>query len=84
MQPVQDLLNRIRWDEEFSKADFTIAYYDRVEGCLIYVPFKEIQFDAADHFAFQVVDDDGVSHTIPLHRVKTVCRNGKEIWHRDY
>jgi hypothetical protein len=35
MIPTQDLLSRIRWDEDFGRARFEIAYYDRVEKKVI-------------------------------------------------
>jgi len=30
VQPLEELLNRIKWDVEFGKAEFALAYYDRV------------------------------------------------------
>ena len=84
MQPIHELLNRIRWDKVYAQADFRIGYFDRVEDKLILVPFKELWFDDEDHFGFQILDEDGVTHHIPLHRVKEVYRNGELIWHRDY
>ena len=83
MKAIQELLNRIRWDKEYAKADFTVGYYDRIENKIILVPFRELYFDDEDHFGFQVLDDEGVTHNIPLHRVKEVYKNGKLIWHRD-
>jgi len=83
MQPIQDLLNRIRWDKEYAKADFTIGYYDRVDEEIVLVPFRELHFDETDHSAFQVIDEQGVTHNIPLHRVKAIYRNRELIWHRN-
>lgn len=83
MKVIQDLINRIRWDKEYAQADFTIGYYDRVEQKIILVPFRELYFDDADHFGFQILDDEGVTHSIPLHRVKELYKNGKLIWHRN-
>ena len=82
MQPVQELLSRIRWDKEYGDADFRLAYYDRIEEQLIRVPFRELYFDEEDHFGFQVIDDQGVTHNIPYHRVKEIYRNGELIWQR--
>ncbi|MBA4147062.1 MAG: DUF504 domain-containing protein [Verrucomicrobia bacterium] len=44
MAPIHELLNRICWDEEFSRGDFELGYFDRVEGRIIVVPFREIVF----------------------------------------
>lgn len=84
MQPIQELLSRIRWDKDYAAADFVVGYYDRVEDSIILVPFQELYFDEQDHFAFQVLDENGESHNIPFHRVKALYKNGELIWHRDH
>ncbi len=83
MIPIHELLNRIRWDQEFGDADFIIGYYDRLEDKIIQVPLKEIYFDKEDHFDFELIDEEGTAHTIPLHRIREVTRNGERIWHRN-
>lgn len=83
MKPIQDIINRIRWDPEYGDARFEIGYYDRIEDRTILVPFSEIWFSEKDHYSFQLIDDEGVEHNIPFHRVRDVYRNGKRIWHRD-
>jgi len=82
MIPVHSLLDRIRWDPEFGRADFTIGYYDRIKHRVVQVPFARIQRDRADHFAFTAVEADGSTHEVPLHRVREVFRNGELIWRR--
>jgi uncharacterized protein (UPF0248 family) len=84
MIPIQELLNRIRWDVQFARGEFEIGYFDRVEDRIIRVPFREVYFDADDDFTFQVTDADGVVHSIPLHRVKEVVKDGELIWHREH
>lgn len=42
MIPIQELLNRIRWDESFGKGDFEIGYYDRVDGTINRVPLSGV------------------------------------------
>jgi len=83
MIPIQELLNRIKWDNEFGQADFIIGYHDRFEKQIIKVPLKELFFDKEDHFDFKLIDDMDDIHTIPLHRIRQVYRNGKLVWHRD-
>jgi uncharacterized protein (UPF0248 family) len=83
MKPIQDILNRIRWDPDFGNARFEIGYYDRLEDRVILVPFTEVWFSEEDHHAFELIDDEGAGHTIPYHRVRDVYRNGKRIWHRE-
>lgn len=82
MVPIQELLNRIRWDEAYGNADFVIGYYDRVEDRIVRVALKALSFDPEDHFDFELVDEYGESHTIPLHRIRQVFRNGELVWSR--
>lgn len=82
MIPVHELLNRIRWDEDYGKAKFVIGYYDRIENNIIHVPLKELYFDPDDHFDFSLLDEDGEVHTIPLHRIREVYRDGELVWER--
>ena len=82
MQPVQDMLNRIRWDPGLAGQSFEIGYYDRVAGRVIVVPFRELVFSPDDHFAFTVLDEEGGAHSIPYHRVTDIYRDGQRIWHR--
>jgi len=84
MIPIHELLNRIRWDEEFGQAEFEIGYHDRVEDRIIRVPMRAIFFEPGDHFSFDLYDHEGELHSIPLHRVKQVFRNGALIWHREH
>lgn len=83
MIPIQELLNRIRWDPSFGQGTFRIGYYDRVEERIIYLSLKEIWFEEDDHFAFQALDEAGETHMIPLHRVREVYRDGQLIWQRE-
>lgn len=83
MKPIQEIISRIRWDKEFSDADFMVGYYDRVEDKIVVVPFRELYFDEEDHFNFQILDESGLTLTIPLHRIREVYRNGEKIWNRD-
>jgi uncharacterized protein (UPF0248 family) len=82
MQPIHQLLNRIRWDPEYAGAEFRIGYYDRVEDAVIVVPLQGLEFPPDNRFVFLLYDDAGELHTIPLHRIRQVYRNGELIWER--
>ncbi|MEZ5541560.1 MAG: DUF504 domain-containing protein [Pseudomonadota bacterium] len=82
MIPIHELLNRIRWDPACGAAEFEIGCYDRVEDRIIRVAMREICFEPGVHFAFDRYDPDGGLHSIPLHRVRQVFRNGELIWER--
>lgn len=82
MQPIQQLLNRIRWDRDFAVGRFEIAYYDRLEKRLVRVPFQTLRFTPGEHFSFALQDSCGEEHTIPFHRVHQVFKDGRLIWER--
>jgi len=82
VQPLHELLHRIRWDREFGKGRFALGYHDRVAGEQRIVPFASITFDAARRGFFTVEDAHAVRRHIPLHRVRTVYKNGAVIWER--
>jgi uncharacterized protein (UPF0248 family) len=82
MTPIHELLHRIRWDAEFGSAEFEIGYWDRMARTIIRVPLRRVHFRKDVHFSFQSVESDGSVHTVPLHRVRAVWRNGELIWQR--
>ena len=82
MIPIHELLSRIRWDRQFGEGDFVIGYYDRVEDAVVRVPMRKLFFQPDNHFAFDLIDQDGALHSVPLHRIREVYKNGKLIWHR--
>ncbi len=83
MMPIWELLSRIRWDEAFAKANFRIGYYDRLEARIVIVPLQRVVQQPGDHFSVQIIDDEGVFHMVPLHRIKEVYRDGACIWKRE-
>ena len=82
MQPLQDLLHRIRWDSKFAQGVFALGYVDRVAHEERVVPLTTVTFDSQSPGMFSVQDDEGVASQIPLHWVRTVYKDGKVIWHR--
>jgi uncharacterized protein (UPF0248 family) len=82
MIPIQDLLHRIRWDPEFAKGRFEIAYVDKVGGALVRVPFTSLRFMPDQHFGFEIAGLPGRELFIPYHRVREVYRDGQLIWQR--
>lgn len=82
MQPLVQLLHRIRWDAEFGKGEFALAYYDRVLREETIVPLASVALDAERPETFTFTDDTQITHRIPLHRVRAVYRDGVVIWRR--
>ncbi len=82
MQPVHQLLSRIRWDPRFRAGQFAIGYYDRIERRVRVVPLERVAFPRGDRFVFTLCDEEGALHRIPFHRVRRVYRDGRVIWER--
>jgi uncharacterized protein (UPF0248 family) len=82
MQPIHKLLSRIRWDAEFASGDFALGYLDRIENRIVVVPLNEVRFPEDESNVFELIDGDGVTRRIPLHRVREVHKDGEVIWQR--
>ena len=82
MIPIRELLDRIRWDPQFGAARFEVGYYDRLEGRIVRVPFENLSFPEGQHFMVDVVAPDGAVHSVPLHRIRVLWRDGQPIWKR--
>jgi uncharacterized protein (UPF0248 family) len=80
--PVSEILDRIRWDADYGAAEFTIGYFDRVENRVVLRPIGSVYFEPGDRFFFHFFDEDAEEHSVPLHRIRDVYRNGERIWHR--
>lgn len=83
MIPLLDLLNRIRWDQDFGRGCFDLGYYDRLEDRIITVPFQQVILTEGDHFAFQLLSPEGEYLSIPFHRVRQIFKDGRLIWDRE-
>ena len=82
MQPIHELLSRIRWDTEFARGRFQIGYFDRVADRIVLVPFHEIRFPEGESEIFELLNDEGEAQSIPFHRVREVHKDGQVIWQR--
>jgi len=65
MIPIHELLARIRWDPEFGRARFEIAYLDHERKALVRVPFERVRIPDEHRFALEAVEDDGTVHSVP-------------------
>ena len=79
MQPIHELLDRIRWDGEFGNAEFAIGYYDRIEDRIVVVALGSCE---RTEDGFRMIDAEERVISVPLHRVRQVFRNGALIWSR--
>jgi uncharacterized protein (UPF0248 family) len=84
MMPIQDLMNRIRWDAGFGASTFEIGYLDHLKGAIIRIPFRRIHWGRGNRFSFDFEDEEGETRSIPLHRIREVYRDGALIWSRPH
>ena len=77
MRPVQDIINKIKWDEKLQEEDFEIEYLDF--NNLVSMPYTSIKKIEG---LFMLVEKDGKEINIPLHRIRKVKEKGKVIWQR--
>lgn len=82
MVPIHALLARIRHDPQFGRGRWEIAYLDRVRAGLVRVPLEAVRTQAHIGFVFEVTDEDGITRSVPYHRVRMVWRDGKVVWSR--
>ena len=80
MQPLHELLHRIQWDRDFGRGEFALGYDDRVAHEERVVPFRSIRVEGSESFSF--FDEHDGATRIPLHRVRTVYKDGVAIWQR--
>ena len=82
MIPINQVLSKIRWDEEYSKGHrFEIGYLDKVLGASVTVLVTDIILEKGNSFSFTIMNENE-EITIPFHRVRTVYCDGKIIWDR--
>ena len=79
MQPIIDLLNKIKWDKREKPEDYEIYYLDRVSNELIGVPFELIKRIEGN---FMVIDRHSEEVEIPLHRIRQIKKKGVVVWKR--
>lgn len=78
MQPIHELLNKIKWDKRENPKDYFIFYYDRILNALIKIPYNKIKKIEG---SFMVLDNEEESN-VPLHRIKKVMKNERIVWER--
>jgi hypothetical protein len=81
---IRELLSRISHDKRFARGEFLIGYYDRREDRIIRIPLRKILFKPDDHFSFDLIDTNGVMHSLSMHLIREVQQDGKLIWHSEH
>jgi len=78
MQPIHELLNKIKWDKRENPNEYSIFYYDRILQKLIKIHYNKIKRIEG---SFMIIDNEEESN-IPLHRIKKVTKNNIVVWER--
>ena len=78
MQPIHDLLNKIKWDKRENPAQYSIFYYDRILNKLLEIPYNKIKRIEG---SFMILDNEEESN-VPLHRIKKVTKDDIVVWER--
>lgn len=84
MIAIHELLSRISHDKQFARGEFLIGYYDRREDRIIRIPLRKILFKPDDHFSFDLIDTNGVLHSLSTHLIREVQQDGRLIWHSEH
>jgi len=78
MQPIHELLNKIKWDKRENPKLYSIFYYDRILKKLIEIPYKKIKRIEG---SFMILNNEDESN-VPLHRIKKVAKSNIVVWER--
>jgi hypothetical protein len=81
---IQELLSRISHDKQFARGEFLIGYFDPREDSVIRIPLRKILFKPDDHFSFDLIDTNGVLHSLSMRLIREVYKDGKLIWHSEH
>jgi len=78
MQPIHELLNKIKWDKRENPDDYILFYYDRILKKLMQIPYNKIKRIEG---SFMILDNEEESN-VPLHRIKRIMKNNAVVWER--
>lgn len=78
MQPIKDLLNKIKWDKREVPEQYSVFYYDRIFKKLMKIPYAKIKRLEG---SFIILNNEEETN-IPLHRIKKVMKNEVVVWER--
>jgi hypothetical protein len=66
----------------FSRENYELETH-KSEDSIIRIPVREILFKPDDHLSFDIIDRNGVLHSIPMRMIREVQKDGKLIWHHE-
>lgn len=83
-QAIDDLLNKIRWNQEYLSFKFEIGYIPEGLSKIVLISFSDMEFGEKDTEAFQLKSNSGRhGEWIPFDSVVDVYKNGLLLWHKE-
>jgi uncharacterized protein (UPF0248 family) len=79
MQPLRELINKIKWDKKENPDDYVFYYEDRKLKKLLPLRFNNIE---KIENIFMIVVKENKETYIPMHRVKEVRKKDEVVWKR--
>ncbi|MBW2968049.1 DUF504 domain-containing protein [Candidatus Woesearchaeota archaeon] len=79
MITIQELINKIKWDDREDPSEYSLSYIDRITLKLIPVKYTDI---LRVEEGFMVLMKKGEETHIPLHRIREVRKKEVVIWQR--
>ncbi|MEM4230880.1 MAG: DUF504 domain-containing protein [Candidatus Pacearchaeota archaeon] len=77
MQPIKDLINKIKWDKREDPKDYSLVYIDLGKKKeMAYTEIKRLEGN------FMIIEKDGKEVDIPLHRIREIRKKEKIVWKR--
>jgi len=77
--PIQDFLNKLKWDKNEDPFTYTFFYIDRVANRLRELKYKDI---AEVEGGFMTIVKEDSEAQIPLHRIRMVKKGADVVWER--
>lgn len=82
-QLIDELLNKIRWNEEFLSFKYEIGYVPQGAAKIELIGFEAMEFGEKDTEAFKLKGSGRHGEWIPFDAVVDVYKNGLLLWHKE-
>jgi len=82
-QLIDELLNKIRWNEEYLSYKFEIGYMPKDVTRIELIDFSAMEFGEKDTEAFKLKVEGRFGDWIPFDSVVDVYKNGILLWHKE-
>jgi uncharacterized protein (UPF0248 family) len=82
-QLIDELLNKIRWNEDFLNFKYEIGYMPKGTTRIDLISFEEMEFGEKDTEAFKLKATGRHGEWIPFDTVVDVYKNGLLLWHKE-